>query len=189
VWRTRGRKGAASDENDYRTRGNPFLRKTPPSRPETPQKILPDAHQGDPASDTGARAHESSSLGVGLRVRRRKTATQGANRRASSSPPKVTDQTLTQGPGPTSHPPSASVSVCVGAKAKTLPFARCLRQPRCTNGGKTTGSLHPLSNTPQDEGLRRGRPIPHPRPTRRPTWNSTHCNRPRVAAAHYGPNL
>jgi hypothetical protein len=25
----------------------------------------------------------------------------------------------------------------VGAKAKTLPFARCLRQPRCTNGDKT----------------------------------------------------
>jgi hypothetical protein len=42
----------------------------------------------------------------------------------------------------------------VGAKAKTLPFARCLRQSRCTNGGKTTGSLHPSSNTPQDEGLR-----------------------------------
>jgi hypothetical protein len=29
----------------------------------------------------------------------------------------------------------------VGAKAKTLPFARCLRQPRCTNGDKTTGGL------------------------------------------------
>jgi hypothetical protein len=53
----------------------------------------------------------------------------------------------------------------VGAKAKTLPFARCLRQSRCTNGGKTTGSLHPSSNMPQDEGLRRGRPIPRPRPT------------------------
>jgi hypothetical protein len=29
----------------------------------------------------------------------------------------------------------------VGAKAKTPPFARCLRQPRCTNGDKTTGGL------------------------------------------------
>jgi hypothetical protein len=77
----------------------------------------------------------------------------------------------------------------VGAKAKTLPFARCLRQSRCTNRGKTTGSLHPSSNTPQDEGLRRGHPIPWPRPTRRPTCDSTHCNRPRVAAVHYGPNL
>jgi hypothetical protein len=29
----------------------------------------------------------------------------------------------------------------VGARAKTPPFARCLRQPRCTNGDKTTGRL------------------------------------------------
>jgi hypothetical protein len=29
----------------------------------------------------------------------------------------------------------------VGAKAKTPPFARCLRRPRCTNGDKTTGRL------------------------------------------------
>jgi hypothetical protein len=29
----------------------------------------------------------------------------------------------------------------VGAKAKTPPFARCLRSPRCTNGDKTTGRL------------------------------------------------
>jgi hypothetical protein len=34
----------------------------------------------------------------------------------------------------------------VGAKAKTLPFARCLRQSRCTNGDKATGRLHPTSN-------------------------------------------
>jgi hypothetical protein len=31
----------------------------------------------------------------------------------------------------------------VGAKAKTPPFARCLRRPRCTNGGKTMGRLNP----------------------------------------------
>jgi hypothetical protein len=77
----------------------------------------------------------------------------------------------------------------VGAKAKTLPFARCLRQSHCTNEDKTTGRLHPLSNMPQDEGLRRGHPIPRPRPTQKPTSNPAHCNRPRVAAAHYGPNL
>jgi hypothetical protein len=29
----------------------------------------------------------------------------------------------------------------VGAKAKTPPFARHLRRPRCTNGDKTTGRL------------------------------------------------
>jgi hypothetical protein len=77
----------------------------------------------------------------------------------------------------------------VGAKAKTLPFARCLRQSRCTNGGETAGGLHPSSNTLQDEGLRRGRGMIQPRPTRRPTCDSAHCNRPRVAAVHYGPNL
>jgi hypothetical protein len=48
----------------------------------------------------------------------------------------------------------------VGAKAKTLPFARGLRLSRCTNGGETTGGFHPSSTTLQDEGLRRGRPRP-----------------------------
>jgi hypothetical protein len=48
----------------------------------------------------------------------------------------------------------------VGAKAKTLPFARCLRQSRCTNGGETTGDFHPSSTTLQDEGLRQDRPRP-----------------------------
>jgi hypothetical protein len=38
------------------------------------------------------------------------------------------------------HVPS-SMSVYVGAKAKTPPFARWLRQPRSTNGDKTTGRL------------------------------------------------
>jgi hypothetical protein len=44
--------------------------------------------------------------------------------------------------------------VCtVGAKAKTPPFARCLRQLRCTNGDKTAGSLYPSSHASLDEGL------------------------------------
>jgi hypothetical protein len=77
----------------------------------------------------------------------------------------------------------------VGAKAKTPPFARCLRQPRCTNGDKTTDRLHPSSHASQDEGLRRGRPISRSRPWGRPTCDPAHCNRPCVAAAHYGPNL
>jgi hypothetical protein len=41
----------------------------------------------------------------------------------------------------------------VGAKAKTPPFARCLRQTRCTNRDKTTGRLYPSSHASQDEGL------------------------------------
>jgi hypothetical protein len=69
----------------------------------------------------------------------------------------------------------------VGAKAKMPPFARCLRQSRCTNGDKTTGRLYPSSHASQDEGLWRGRPIPRSRPTRRPTRDPAHCNRPCVA--------
>jgi hypothetical protein len=53
----------------------------------------------------------------------------------------------------------------VGTKAKTLPFARCLRQSRCNNGSKATDSLHPSSDKLQDEGLRRGRPVLCCRPT------------------------
>jgi hypothetical protein len=74
-----------------------------------------------------------------------------------------------------------------GAKAKTLPFARGLRQPRCTNRGKATGCLHPLSNTLQDEGLRRGHTIPRGRRPRRPMWNSAQCNRPCAAMCIMGP--
>jgi hypothetical protein len=77
--------------------------------------------------------------------------------------------------------------ISVGAKAKTLPFARCLRRSHRTNGGKATGSFHPSSNMLQDEGLRRGRFVSHPRPTRRPTWNSAHCNRPRADERITGP--
>jgi hypothetical protein len=57
----------------------------------------------------------------------------------------------------------------VGAKAKMPPFARCLRRSHRTNGGKAVDRFHPLSNTLQDEGLRRGRSVLRPRPTRRPT--------------------
>jgi hypothetical protein len=55
-----------------------------------------------------------------------------------------------------------------------------LRQSCCTNGGKTTGGVHPSSSTLRDEGLRRRRPVPHSHPTMRPTWDSAHCNRPRT---------
>jgi hypothetical protein len=79
------------------------------------------------------------------------------------------------------------IQVVVGVKAKTLPFARCLRRSHRTNGGKATGSFHPSSNTLQDEGLRRGRPVSRPRPTRRPMRNSAHCIRPRAAECITGP--
>jgi hypothetical protein len=77
--------------------------------------------------------------------------------------------------------------IIVGAKAKTLPFAPGLHQSRRTNEGKTTGEAHPSSYTPQDEGPRRGRSVPRPHPTWRPTWDSTHCNRPRTEKCVTGP--
>jgi hypothetical protein len=55
-----------------------------------------------------------------------------------------------------------------------------LRQSRCTNGDQTTGGVHPLSSTLRDKGLRRRRHVPRPHPTRRPKWDSAHCNRPRI---------
>jgi hypothetical protein len=75
----------------------------------------------------------------------------------------------------------------VGAKAKTLPFARGLRQSRCTNGGKTetVSTLRPLhcKTKAYDEVAH----VPRPRQARRPTWNSAHCNRPRMAKCITGP--
>jgi hypothetical protein len=53
----------------------------------------------------------------------------------------------------------------------------------------TTGRLHPSSDTPKDEDLLRGRPIPRRRPTRGPTCNPAHHNGPRAVAAYYRPNL
>jgi hypothetical protein len=49
---------------------NPFSRETLPLA-----SISPDAHQCNPASDIGARAHKSYSWCAGLRVLRRRTAT------------------------------------------------------------------------------------------------------------------
>jgi hypothetical protein len=69
----------------------------------------------------------------------------------------------------------------VGAKAKTLPFARCLRQSRCTNGGETTGGFHPSSTSCKTKAYDEVAHVPRPRRTRRPTWNSAHCNSPREA--------
>ena len=58
----------------------------------------------------------------------------------------------------------------VGAKAKTPPFARCLRQPRCTNGDKTTGR-------------------PTLRPTRRRTKTCDEVVSSRGLVQHGGPRV
>jgi hypothetical protein len=43
-----------------------------------------------------------------------------------------------------------------------------------------TGAAHPSSSSLQDEGLRRSLSIPRLGPTWRPTWDSTHRDRPRT---------
>jgi hypothetical protein len=79
-------------------------------------RLFTSAESSGPVSDTGTRAHESYSSGVGLRVRRRRTAARGARHRlqecASSPPLKPTAQSLARGPGPTSHPPWARGPRC-----------------------------------------------------------------------------
>ena len=53
----------------------------------------------------------------------------------------------------------------------------------------TTGRLHPSSDTPKDEDLWRGRPIPWRRPTLEPTCNPARHNGPRAITAQYGLKL
>jgi hypothetical protein len=89
-----------------------FKGRFPHSRPETPRKVSLDAHRCTQLMTRGSGSPKSYSWCIGLRVRRRRTATQGANRRVSSSPLKAAVLPLTRGPGPTSHSPWASVSVC-----------------------------------------------------------------------------
>ena len=69
------------------------------ARSESPRLLIPAEGSGS-ALDTAARAHESFSLGIGLRVLRRRTVTQGANHRVSSSPSRAAVQSLARGPGP-----------------------------------------------------------------------------------------
>jgi hypothetical protein len=59
---------------------------------------------------------------------------------------------------------SEVIELRVGAKAKTIPFARGLRQLAIVEG-KMTGAAHPLSSSLQDEGLQRSLSIPRPHPT------------------------
>jgi hypothetical protein len=47
----------------------------------------------------------------------------------------------------------ASLAAPTEKRQPTDPFARCLRQSRCTNGDKTTGRLHPSSNATEEQRL------------------------------------
>jgi hypothetical protein len=77
----------------------------------------------------------------------------------------------------------------VGAKAKTPPFARCLRCNRRTSRDKTTGRLTLRPTRHRTKTCDEVVPSLRPRPARRPTCDPAHCNRPCVAAARYRPNL
>jgi hypothetical protein len=55
-----------------------------------------------------------------------------------------------------------------------------------TEAKRSTGpTLRPLHC--KKKGLRQGRPVPRPHPTRRPTWDSAHCNMPRTEKCVTGP--
>jgi hypothetical protein len=86
----------------------------------------------------------------------------------------------------TSSAPDDSVELVprranVGAKSKTLPFARSLRRINTsTNVWRLERSPFVLSiarQRPDTNEVRRSR-VPHL--ARRPTWNSAHCNGPHV---------
>jgi hypothetical protein len=51
-----------------------LVRETLLCAPQSPQKILSNAHHGDPVYDTGARVHKSYGLCAELRVRKKRTA-------------------------------------------------------------------------------------------------------------------
>jgi hypothetical protein len=92
----------------------------------------------------------------------------------------------------TSSAPDDSVELVprranVGAKAKTLPFAPafvCLAAP--TEAEEPARSTLRLVHyeTKAYDGVP---PVPRPHSTWRPTWDSTHCNRPRTEKCVTGP--
>jgi hypothetical protein len=96
----------------------------------------------------------------------------------------------------TSSAPDDSVELVprranVGAKSKTLPFARCLRRlatPKKTVPERAESvarmmtdavALRPL-HCKTKARLRRSLLVPHPHRARRPMWDSAHYNGPRV---------
>jgi hypothetical protein len=84
-----------------------------------------------------------------------------------------------------------SMRIAVGAKAKTLPFARCLRRlatPTKTTPERAEGAgrmrtdaiaLRPLHYKTKAR-LRQSLLVPRPHRVRGPLWDSTHCNGPRA---------
>jgi hypothetical protein len=99
------------------------------SRPETPRKISPDAHQSNLAYDRGpgSTSHTASVLlsecEEGEPPCEERTAARGS---ASSSLPKTTAQSMTRGPRPTSHTPWALAPRCRKSESPLAPVLRLL---------------------------------------------------------------
>jgi hypothetical protein len=74
---------AARGVNSFFKETRVLVRETLSRAPQSPQKISPDAHQGNPVYDTGAWVHKSYRLCAELWVRKKQTAARAcrANRR------------------------------------------------------------------------------------------------------------
>jgi hypothetical protein len=65
---------AAHGVNSFFKETRVLVRETLSRAPQSPQKISPDAHQGNPVYDTGVRVHKSYGLYAELWVRKKRTA-------------------------------------------------------------------------------------------------------------------
>jgi hypothetical protein len=125
-------------KRNYCTRGESLFKEDSPARaPRCHRKSRPTRTKATRPMTRGARAHNSYSWCAGLRVQRRRTATQGANHRprqcASSSPPQgTTAHSMTWGPRPTSHTPWVSVPGCRKVEPPLAPVPRLLGPPQKT---------------------------------------------------------
>jgi hypothetical protein len=69
---------AARGVNSFFKETRVLVRETLSRAPQSPQKILPDAHQGNPVYDTRGRVHKSYGLCAELWVRKKRTATRAS---------------------------------------------------------------------------------------------------------------
>jgi hypothetical protein len=63
-----------------------LVRETLPRAPQSPQKISPDAHQGNLVYDMGARVHKSYGLCAELRIRKKRTTTRACRENRRTRP-------------------------------------------------------------------------------------------------------
>jgi hypothetical protein len=116
---------AARGVNSFFKETKVLVRETLPRAPQSPQKISPNAHQGHPVYDIGARVHKSYRLCAGLQVRKERTAA-----RAYSAPPwgrcRRQTQSMTRGPRSTSHTVCVPNFGCGKSEPSCAPVVRLL---------------------------------------------------------------